>query len=467
MAFDRPSDGASRAPVTPRGGAFALYLPLWILGSSATAFVLGAVGVARGLLVGIACGVLALGLSLLAVLRIQRRASHPLRTAASVLEALRDGDYMQRARLDVVQGPVTDLLAEINQLAGHLQAERVRAEESAALLQTLVQRMDVALLTFDDAALLRWWNPAAERLFPTRLRAGYSARELGAEELLGGSSERSVTLADSVGLAGVTSAGAAFPSAWELRRGVFHRGGQRYHFVLLASAQRVRREEERAAWQRLVRVLGHEVNNTLAPVQSLAATCRSMLEEDPVQAAPRALTALGVIEQRSATLSHFISEFARLARLPEPRLERVELGARVRRVVPLDERCPVHVIGTQTVELCADGSLLEQALLNLLRNAIDASVARNGAVTIDWHADADTAVLSIIDEGAGIDNPDNLFVPLFTTKPGGSGIGLVLARNIVEAHGGQLRLDRRSQGRGSIARITLPREPSSGTSVDP
>jgi two-component system nitrogen regulation sensor histidine kinase NtrY len=309
-----------------------------------------------------------------------------------------------------------------------------------------VERVDVAVLAFDHEAHLRWWNPAAERLFSAKLRPELSARELGAEDLLGGPSERSV------GLPGHDAT-----SVWELRRGVFHRAGQRYQFLLLSSAQRVRREEERAAWQRLVRVLGHEVNNTLAPIQSLAATCASMLAEDGQTAVAQVRSALEVMEQRAASLGRFISEFARLARLPEPRLEPLELSAQLRRVASLDGRCPVHVVGKGPVEVLADGPMLEQALVNLVRNAVDASKSRQGEVTIDWSMDASSVVLSIVDEGGGIANPDNLFVPLFSTKPGGSGIGLVLARNIVEAHGGQLRLDNRQRVSGCVARVTLPR----------
>jgi two-component system nitrogen regulation sensor histidine kinase NtrY len=376
-------------------------------------------------------------------LRLQ--ASHPLRTAANVLDAMRRGDYTHRARTDIVHGAVADLLVEINHLAQHLQAERTRAEETAALLQALVARVDVALLAFDDQRLLRWWNPAADRLFGSRLRDALAAGELGADELLAGASERSV------GLPGHDPS-----SVWELRRGVFHRAGQRYQFLLLSSAQRVRREEERAAWQRLVRVLGHEVNNTLAPIQSLAMTCRSMLG-DGEAALPEVRAALEVMEHRAASLGHFISEFARLARLPEPRLEPLELAEQLRRVASLDARCPVRVLGKGPVEVLADGPMLEQALVNLIRNAVDASEPRHGEVTIDWSVDAGNVVLSIVDEGSGISNPDNLFVPLFSTKPGGSGIGLVLARNIVEAHGGQLRLDNRQRARGCVARITLPR----------
>ncbi len=425
----------------PRGG---YGLPLWIGGVSALGFALGAVAAGRGAVAGAAGLALALGAALLVARRIHRQASHPLRTAANVLDAMRHGDYTHRARTDVVRGPLSDLLVEINQLAWHLQAERTRTEETSALLSALIERVDVALLAFDDQSLLCWWNPAAQRLFNARLRVGIRASELGAEAFLTGETERSVTLP-----------GNAAPSAWELRRGVFHRGGQRYQFVLLSSAQRVRREEERAAWQRLVRVLGHEVNNTLAPIQSLAATCRDMLEEE--RDVPAVLSALELIEHRSASLARFISEFARLARLPEPRLERLELGAHVRRVVSLDARCPVHVTGKHGVEILADGALLEQALLNLIRNAVDASLARQGEVSVDWQVDEQSAILSIIDEGEGIANLDNLFVPLFSTKPGGSGIGLVLARNIIEAHGGQLRLDNRVRASGAVARVTLPR----------
>jgi nitrogen fixation/metabolism regulation signal transduction histidine kinase len=444
----------SRAMMPRNRATTGLQLPLWVGAVGAAAFALGFLSAATSSVAMLACaGLAAAGALLLTVVRLQQKASHPLRTAANVLDALRHGDYMQRARTDVIGGPASDLLAEVNQLAQHLQAERVRAAETAALLQAVVQRVDVALLTFDDAGVLRWWNPAAERLFQPRLRDGLSAEELGAAELLSGPIERSVSLPGVVLPSGVAATG------WQLRRGVFHRAGQRYQFVLLSSVQRVRREEERAAWQRLLRVLGHEVNNTLTPIQSLAATCREMLAEEGAPAVPEVLSALSVMEHRARGLGQFISEFARLARLPEPRLERLELGAHVRRVVPLDARCPVHVVGTQSVELFADGPLLEQALLNLIRNAVDASVPRQGAVTIDWQADADSAVLSISDEGDGVANPDNLFVPLFTTKPGGSGIGLVLARNIVEAHGGQLRLDNKGQAPGCIARVTLPRAP--------
>jgi nitrogen fixation/metabolism regulation signal transduction histidine kinase len=245
----------------------------------------------------------------------------------------------------------------------------------------------------------------------------------------------------------------------ELRRGVFHQGGERYHFVLLASAQRVRRQEERAAWQRLVRVIGHEVNSTLTPIQSLAGTCLALLAEPTPEVGPQLERALRAIEHRSRGLAQFIADYARLARLPEPRTERLRLATCLPRLIALDERCPVRLIGRSPVEVLVDPVLIEQALQNLLRNAIDASIETGGSVSVDWQSSEHDVVLSIIDEGTGILNPDNLFVPLFSTKKGGSGVGLVLARNIIEAHGGQLSLANRPRSPGAVARVTLPRAP--------
>ncbi len=387
--------------------------------------------------------------------RIFRRLAHHARLRAAALDRVEPsfrrsgcgaGIYTHRARVDIATGPLAELLAEVNLLARHLADESLRAKETAALLEQVVQRVDVALLAFDEPGALAWWNPAAERVLSGRLAAGVTAASLGAEDWLTGPAERAVTIP-----------GQASSAAWELRRGVFRREGARFHFVLLASLRRVRREEERAAWQRLLRVVGHEVNNTLAPIQSMAATCATMLRDDGAPAIADVLRALEVVEQRAGSLGRFIAEYARLARLPTPVLAPIELGPHLRRVAAMEERCPVEVLGQrQELTVNADSALLEQALVNLVRNAAEAASVTRGKVLIEWHADGDEAVISIVDEGRGIENPDNLFVPLFSTKAGGSGIGLVLARNILAAHGGDVRLTNRAHASGCIARVSLP-----------
>jgi nitrogen fixation/metabolism regulation signal transduction histidine kinase len=415
----------------------------------AAAFALGAAAAHGGGLAALGCAAAAIGLGVVVARRVERGIARPLGTAANVLEAMRRGDYSHRARTDVALGPIADLLIELNLLTDHLAGERTRASETAALLQQVVQRVDVALFAFHERGVLEWWNPAAERLLAGRLAAGATAASLGVEDWLTGPSERAVTVP-----------GHAASAGWELRRGAFRREGARFHFVLLASLRRVRREEERAAWQRLLRVVGHEVNNTLTPIQSMAATCTAMLRDDGAAAIADVLRALEVIAQRAGSLGRFIGEYARLARLPTPVLAPIELGSHVRRVAAMETLCPVEVLAGRDLTVHADGALLEQALVNLVRNAAEAARARDGKVAIDWQAEGDEAVITIVDDGPGIENPDNLFVPLFSTKPGGSGIGLVLARNILEAHGGDVRLANRARVSGCIARVTIPLEAS-------
>jgi nitrogen fixation/metabolism regulation signal transduction histidine kinase len=420
--------------------------PGW-LGTSTlvcAAFALGAAATQAGSAWSIGAGATLLALMVATVRQRHQSVARRLGTASVVLEALRQRDYSQRARLRGDGGPIDVLMREINALSEHLERERTDTEESGAMLRAVVEHVDVALLAFDDAGVLRLWNPAAKRSFP-RLANGTSPRELGMEDWLSGPAERSVRLP-----------GDLSEAEFELRRGVFYRNGRRYQVVLLASLQRVRRREERAAWQRLLRVLGHEVNNTLAPVHSLAATCSHMLEDDGASAVPAVRDALEVIGHRAQSLTHFIGEFSRLARLPVPRPTRLELRSLIERLAALDNRCPVRVVEGAELSIEADGPLLEQALINLIRNAVDASEATGGAVSIEYRAENDSAVVHIIDDGLGIANPDNLFVPLFSTKPGGSGIGLVLARNIIEAHGGEVRLQNRAQRTGCSVRVSLP-----------
>jgi two-component system nitrogen regulation sensor histidine kinase NtrY len=429
-------------------------IPLIVFVAVAASFALGVI-VGDGTPWILAGAAVVVGVGWFANHRIEAVTGRSLRTATNVFDALRHHDYGMRARLDVHSGSVANLLAETNALAGHLADERSRANEASALLETIVRRVDVALLAFDESGLLRWWNPAAERVFVATLSVDMTAEALGISDWLDGDNERPVVVP------GQTS-----PATWDLRRGVFHREGKRYQYVLLASLQRVRREEERGAWQRLLRVIGHEVNNTLAPVSSMAATCKGMLQDDGVAAIERVVRALDVIERRSASLGQFIAEYARLARVPEPRLAPVELGEIIRRVAAMDTRCAVRVIGVAETTVLADEPLLEQALVNLVRNAIDAALTTEGTVTIDWRTEDDEAYVLIADDGPGIENPENLFVPLFSTKPGGSGIGLVLARNILEAHRGDVRLVNRAHATGCIAYVTLPiadRPPESGS----
>ncbi len=226
---------------------------------------------------------------------------------------------------------------------------------------------------------------------------------------------------------------------------------------MLADVSKTLREEELQAWQRLVRVLSHEINNSLAPIKSITGSLLALLERGarPADADEDLRRGLGIIGGRSDALVRFMSAYARLAKLPAPYLMPLDVGAWVRRVAALETRLPITVVDGPAVMLLADGDQLDQLLINLVRNAVDASLETGGGVRLGWTRRNGTLSLTVEDDGPGLASAANLFVPFFTTKPHGSGIGLVLSRQIAEAHGGNLTLENRRHRRGCIATLRI------------
>ena len=249
---------------------------------------------------------------------------------------------------------------------------------------------------------------------------------------------------------------------FESRGSTFRQGGLPHRLLVLANVSRALREEERQAWQRLIRVLGHELNNSLAPIKSIAGSLESLLARKarPADLDEDMRRGLAVIAARSEALSRFMEAYSRLARLPPPQLQPVDVGQLVRRVAGLETRLAVDVQEGPETGVRADPDQLEQLLINLLRNATDASLETGGGVEVGWtrpRRRPSYIEVWVQDEGPGLPNTTNLFVPFFTTKPQGSGIGLVLSRQIAEAHGGALTLENRSDRAGCVARLRLPR----------
>jgi signal transduction histidine kinase len=228
--------------------------------------------------------------------------------------------------------------------------------------------------------------------------------------------------------------------------------------LVIGDLTRPLREEELQAWQRLVRVLGHELNNSLTPIKSIAGSLETLVLSDslPADWQEDMRRGLAVISSRSESLSRFIGAYARLAKLPRPTLAPLDVAPWVERVVGLETRLHVDVQPGPEVVIHGDADQLEQVLINLLRNAADAALETGGGVRVGWRKNATYIEVKIEDDGPGLSNTSNLFVPFFTTKPGGSGIGLVLSRQIAEAHGGALTLENRRTGSGCEARLRLP-----------
>ena len=382
----------------------------------------------------------------------RERVIRPLQTISNLLAALREGDYSIRARGAGADDALGLALLEVNALSETLRGQRQRELEATALLRRVMEEIDVAVFAFDGERRLRLVNRGGERLLalPAERLLGRPAGSLGLADCLAGESPRPVD--------------AAFPGGagrWEVRSSTFRQDGRPHQLLVLSDLSRVLRAEERSAWQRLVRVLGHEINNSLAPIKSIAGSLRSLAQR-PARASDweqDLASGLQVIEGRAEALGRFMSAYARLARLPRPRLGPVAVDDWVRRVAALETRLPVRVAGGPAIVLQADGDQLDQLLINLVRNAADASLETGGGVEIGWRATGGLLEVVVEDEGHGLPDPGNLFVPFFTTKANGSGIGLVLSRQIAEAHGGALLLEGREPARGARARLRLPVAP--------
>ncbi|HEX8292630.1 MAG TPA: ATP-binding protein [Pyrinomonadaceae bacterium] len=387
---------------------------------------------------------------------VQGRVVRPLQTVSNLLAALREGDYSFRARGGRGHDALSEVIREINALGETMREQRIGALEATALLRTVMSEIDVAVFAFDPERRLRLVNRAGERLLarPEERAAGRTAEELGLEDVL--------RLRETEAPRTLTK---AFPvdggqmRRWGVRRSSFRERGVPHQLLVIGDLSQPLREEELKAWQRIVRVLGHELNNSLAPIKSIAGSVSSLLAREPLPEDWRddVRRGLDVVSARAESLSRFMESYARLARLPPPKLAPVVLGQVVRRVAGLETRTRVSILPGPELTVRADADQLEQLLINLVRNAADASLVTNGGVRIGWRAASNGNVeIWVEDEGLGLANTSNLFVPFFTTKPGGSGIGLVLSRQIAEAHGGALTLENRRDRAGCAARLRLP-----------
>ncbi|MFP5379284.1 MAG: sensor histidine kinase, partial [Vicinamibacteria bacterium] len=372
----------------------------------------------------------------------------PLQTIANLLAAMREDDFSIRGRTPDREDPLGAVMIEINALAETLHEQRLGAVEATALLRTVMEQIEVAVFAFDPDHHLRLVNLTGERLMgrAKEQMLGRTAEELDITDWLG----------DAPRVVDVTLAGAR--GRWEVRRTTFRLGGKAHTLLVLADVSRPLRDQERQAWQRLIRVIGHELGNSLGPIKSIAGSLEAMLARDPLPGDWRddATRGLHVIGSRTDALSRFTSAYAKLARLPAPRLGPVVLKPLAYRVAAFDTRLPVQVRPGPDVTVQADGDQLEQLLINLVRNAVDACLEVGGGdVTLGWRTTRHGLEIWVDDEGPGLANTSNLFVPFFTTKPGGSGIGLVLCRQIAEAHDGTLRLENRTDRTGCRAMLTL------------
>ena len=380
---------------------------------------------------------------------VRERVARPLQTLSNMLSAMREGDTSIRARGADPETPMGLAMFEVNALTETLRRQKLEAIGATVLLSRVMDSIDVAVFAFDPERRLRLVNREGEELLgePSVRALGRDAASLGLLQALDGETPRLVEL--------------QFPTRtgrWELRRGSFRQEGRPHELLVLSDLSRSLREEERQAWLRLIRVLSHEINNSLAPIQSIAGSLQMLIDRgDRVAEREEDVRAgLKVIESRSQALGRFMHAYARLARLPRPTLARLVVREWVEHAVAIERRLAVEVRGGPDATLEADRDQLDQLLINLVRNAADAALETGGRVWVEWESRDGWLELRVEDEGPGLAETANLFVPFFTTKPEGTGIGLALSRQIAEAHGGVLSLANRPNARGCVATVRLP-----------
>jgi two-component system nitrogen regulation sensor histidine kinase NtrY len=322
-----------------------------------------------------------------------------------------------------------------------------------ALLRKTLAQIDVAMFGFNQEGKLCLVNDSGQQVLGKSEKdiLGLDAQKLGLAQCLDGATPRVMDLV----LAGSMR-------RWELRRTTYREKGLSHKLIFLSDLTRTLHEEERLAWKRLIKIMRHEINNSLTPIQSVAQTLLTQIKRDSSQRQGQGdiQEGLEIIAARSEELGRFIASYSKLTRLPEPIFDKVKVYAWIQHVTGLEKRVTVTIHAGPDVTIDADRGQLDQLLINLVANAVEASLETkpngDGEVVVGWFVEGRHLQVWVDDDGPGFDDSKDVFVPFFTTKAKGSGIGLALGRQIAEAHGGHLTLENHPNRNGCRACLWLP-----------
>lgn len=389
----------------------------------------------------------------------RNRVVNSVRVLSNVVASLKEDDFSFRATRAVSGDALGDLAIEINNLAQALESERLGTMEAENLLRKVLAEAEGVILAFSLDGKLKLFNRAAASFLGKKEEelSNQDAKELGIADLLGGPTSQTISRLSN-----------GIERRWIVRRTHFRQNGVPHHLVMLSEASEALRAEERLAWQRMVRVLSHEINNSLAPIKSVARTLRRILSQNvlPERIHQDFDLGLDVIGTRAEALNRFLQSYAQLSKLPPPTRRVVGLQNMAERVRGLEARLAITILASPDIFISVDSDQLEQVLINLTKNATEALLTKypealptmtdGPPVSISWTVVGNDLELWVRDRGVGLLDASNLFVPFYTTKETGTGIGLVLCRQIIEAHGGRLTIQNRTNTAGCEVQIKIP-----------
>lgn len=385
--------------------------------------------------------------------KIHQKSSYQFRSLSNLLDAMIRGDYSLRGRSNQNDVALNELVDAINGLAIRLNKQRIESIESQLLLRTVINHIDVAIITLSDENELILLNPAANKVLQLSNEKTHklSIKQLEKLSQLESSQSKVMTLMF-----------ANQQGKYNVHMEEFRDAGKQQKLFFISDVSNILRSEEQNAWQSLVRVISHEINNSLAPIASISQTLKRFLnrKDDIENHKNDLIEGLSIISQRTNNLKDFVNSYKQISSLPNPQKVPTSINNLVNKIIPLYAKSNIIITDTPNVTMLIDPVQIEQVLINIIKNSVESmqSVNSQGVVDLSWLAEKNTFTLTISDEGAGILNPDNLFVPFYTTKQRGSGIGLVLCRQILEAHNGQLTLTNRLDKNGCLAVISIPIE---------
>ena len=378
---------------------------------------------------------------------IKQQLGFQFQTLSNLVEAIRSGDFTLRGKIRNTNDPLAELIAQINLLSTSLSDQRIASEEAYRLLDKAIAHINVAIFAFNAEDKIKLANPAAGRLFACDYQQlfGQTAEQLGLSNFFSNDQPQLIEH--------------HFPGGtgrWQIRLDSYRDSGMQRKLLFITDLKTVLREEELKAWKNLIKVISHEVNNSLYPISSISQTLTKLVNQHPLDHDWQTdiTDGLTVIGERANNLTDFIKRYAKIARLPEPNKQVFSISNLIAHTSILKTNSNdivIDVNSDKNMQIFADQAMIEQVLINLLKNAIEAGAP----VTLSWAEDKQSQWLKITDNGPGISNPANLFVPFYSTKANGSGIGLVLCQQILDKHQGSLNIDNQSEG-GCRVLVTLP-----------